>query len=416
MIEPCVAPVEINEGDLVAYIDGEAALEATAHIARCPACRAEIESLRQMSALFSQALQSAPAAAASAGRRPVSDRLKSGDVLETLPVWSARLNQSRRGPSPPGLKFRRKISRTPKRPVWRFALAGAALGLILAALIAVYEAPLISPQSVALSPPVEESVAPAVVREAAAPDVNQAVLARYDLEETPVIAEIQTTPGHETPPSETKTHPMIRRRIIDVSVGAQIIIEENFAIVPPLDLRRALARESGAAKASLLIHAKPAADYRVESSIVDEKGNRYLVWADNDHGLTALYFSHSTGAGRTWGREVKIDDGVGRVFNPHLAIDKQGRLYVVWQNWRTIDRHDFYFARSTDGGQTWSDVIRVDDTTGKTFNPSLAINADGELSLTWQNRSRANTGIYFTRSTDGGQTWSDKVRAANIGS
>lgn len=33
----------------------------------------------------------------------------------------------------------------------------------------------------------------------------------------------------------------------------------------------------------------------------------------------------------------------------------------------------------------------------------------------WQKR-RLNTGVYATRSTDGGQTWSDGVRLLNIGS
>ncbi|HOT93461.1 MAG TPA: zf-HC2 domain-containing protein [Anaerolineae bacterium] len=56
MSEHCIAPDEIHEGDLAAYLDGSATPEVIAHIERCPACAAEAAALRQVEALFAAAL------------------------------------------------------------------------------------------------------------------------------------------------------------------------------------------------------------------------------------------------------------------------------------------------------------------------------------------------------------------------
>ena len=58
----CTAPDIIQEGDLSAYIDGEATADVVAHLATCAFCQAEVAALREMSGLFGLALQQAPIA------------------------------------------------------------------------------------------------------------------------------------------------------------------------------------------------------------------------------------------------------------------------------------------------------------------------------------------------------------------
>ncbi|MBN1995647.1 MAG: zf-HC2 domain-containing protein [Anaerolineae bacterium] len=52
MVEGCIAPGEIKEGDLVAYLEGAASAQVRRHIAGCAACAAEIESLRQVDSML----------------------------------------------------------------------------------------------------------------------------------------------------------------------------------------------------------------------------------------------------------------------------------------------------------------------------------------------------------------------------
>jgi hypothetical protein len=51
----CVAPQEVQDGDLLAYIEGEASLAVRAHLVRCLFCTQEIAALQQVNALFTAA-------------------------------------------------------------------------------------------------------------------------------------------------------------------------------------------------------------------------------------------------------------------------------------------------------------------------------------------------------------------------
>jgi hypothetical protein len=59
----CVNPAEIKEGDLMAYVDGEAGKGVAEHIHRCPACGQRVEELATLQATLSTRLyrQACPA-------------------------------------------------------------------------------------------------------------------------------------------------------------------------------------------------------------------------------------------------------------------------------------------------------------------------------------------------------------------
>lgn len=52
----CINPKELEEGDLLAYVDGEAAPQVRQHIADCAFCQAEVAALQQAAARLTEAL------------------------------------------------------------------------------------------------------------------------------------------------------------------------------------------------------------------------------------------------------------------------------------------------------------------------------------------------------------------------
>ena len=48
----CIAPHEIEEGDLLAYLEGDETMEIVAHVARCRFCQQELVALERMMDLF----------------------------------------------------------------------------------------------------------------------------------------------------------------------------------------------------------------------------------------------------------------------------------------------------------------------------------------------------------------------------
>jgi hypothetical protein len=75
-------------------------------------------------------------------------------------------------------------------------------------------------------------------------------------------------------------------------------------------------------------------------------------------------------------------------FNPDVAVDpSNGNLYAVWQDGRFSGgaRSDIAFTMSTNGGNTWSPTVKLDQNSAGTsaFLPSVHVAADGTVGVSF---------------------------------
>jgi len=105
----------------------------------------------------------------------------------------------------------------------------------------------------------------------------------------------------------------------------------------------------------------------------------------------------------------------------HLIGCRGDTVYLVWSDERTNLRR-IYFSRSTDCGNTWSANLRLssDDPNHEANTPSLALDDQGNIYVCYGHYdwSTFNVDVYFTKSTDGGISFptpvlvNDTTRAA----
>lgn len=116
------------------------------------------------------------------------------------------------------------------------------------------------------------------------------------------------------------------------------------------------------------------------------------------------------------------DDG-GVTAGPDIATDAIGTWVVVWQAERGLAGalgrdNDILFARSTDLGVTWSEAAPVsglmrEDAADDT-QPRIVVDGAGVWIVVWESAEKAggpngkDRDLMFTRSTDGGVSWSDR--------
>jgi len=80
------------------------------------------------------------------------------------------------------------------------------------------------------------------------------------------------------------------------------------------------------------------------------------------------------------------------------------------------DEADIFLIRSTDGGTTWSNPVRVNDDTGTSDQilPWLVVKPNGIIDLAWYDRRNDPLDqlwdIYFTSSVDGGNTFAANTK------
>jgi hypothetical protein len=137
----------------------------------------------------------------------------------------------------------------------------------------------------------------------------------------------------------------------------------------------------------------------------------YAVWEDQRSENPDIFFAHSTDGGETWGAGVLVNHDVGNwQYGPDIAVSAAGLLHVVWYDYRTASA-DIYYARSTDGGQTWSAEIRINDVyTGSQYSPAIAA-LDDTVCIVWvDGRVDSNRDVYVDCSADGGLTWGTDTR------
>ena len=108
---------------------------------------------------------------------------------------------------------------------------------------------------------------------------------------------------------------------------------------------------------------------------------------------------------------------------PSFAVDPRPghrNVYAVWQDARfsSGQSDQIAFSRSRDGGLTWSPAVRISAPgTVQAFNPAISVDRDGQLAVSYYDFTfdtvaspELETDLWVTRSTDGGRTFTRRER------
>lgn len=151
------------------------------------------------------------------------------------------------------------------------------------------------------------------------------------------------------------------------------------------------------------------------AATVSPDGRLLVVWSGGESG--EIYFS-SVDASKSallesWSAPQLLP-GVQRAgSSPDILVDSRGVIYVAYAI-PLNEQRGVYLTRSTDGGQTWSDPVLVFDAVSVEWamvdRPELGWTENGNLYATWMRASlpsgAGSLGLFFARSGDDGATWS----------
>jgi hypothetical protein len=168
-------------------------------------------------------------------------------------------------------------------------------------------------------------------------------------------------------------------------------------------------------------------------------GSVYLVWDDDEYSgcpqsfpqnfvTRRIMFSRSTDGGVTWSAPATL--GGGCVFGPVPAVGATGRLHVVWYDCNGGVAKQLV-RTSTDGGASFAVAVPAasgftscpSPLPGATFRvvaplPTIATDPVDPMLVyvAWASCTRASqSDVFFSRSTDGGATWTLPLRVNDDG-
>ncbi len=166
---------------------------------------------------------------------------------------------------------------------------------------------------------------------------------------------------------------------------------------------------------------------------IDSHGNIYFSWNSFDKahrakgdGPVTLWISKSTDNGLHWTRTVFGVSGAPPPCHPcgysylsaqdAISIGSDDTIYLLWNS--SVDRTNFaperiYFARSTDGGRTFSPRMDVSDAPNGVEHcfPALVVGkSPGDVRLAWMDNRTGAWNLFYRSSLDGGNHLSPTAR------
>ncbi len=207
------------------------------------------------------------------------------------------------------------------------------------------------------------------------------------------------------------------------------------AIGTDVDLLFALSDDDGAtwsAPAVLNSNAGSGNAFDGGASIATNGAGRYIVvWTtqENINGAIGaegdLLYSISDDSGATWSDAAILNSNAatdtGLDGSVNIVFAGSNVWVVIWSSDETLGGtigtdFDILYVRSTDNGATWSAPAALNSNaasdTGVDFLPSLATDGAGVVIASWISSDTlgstvgADDDIFYSRSTDGGATWS----------
>ncbi|MFH0931168.1 MAG: hypothetical protein V1890_04465, partial [Candidatus Zixiibacteriota bacterium] len=147
---------------------------------------------------------------------------------------------------------------------------------------------------------------------------------------------------------------------------------------------------------------------RMPAIAMDHQGNFVVVWVDERNTFWDIYGQRFDRSGNPLGGNFRVNDGRGenKSYNHNfgVAMDADGDFVVVWQDNRS-NNSDIYAQRYNSSGLQVGSNFKVNDDPGfsSQTSPAVTMNPSGEFVAVWLDNRDRNFSIYGQRYLSSGE-------------
>jgi hypothetical protein len=142
--------------------------------------------------------------------------------------------------------------------------------------------------------------------------------------------------------------------------------------------------------------------------------NVYAIWADDTSGNREVLFTRSVDNGTSFDKIKNLSNNTSDSFNQEIAVFGD-TVYVVWLDQSDEDDEtNILLKASGDGGETFGRTVNISSNANQETFPKVAA-FEGSVYIAWNMADdhldeRDNEGLFFVRSLDGGNTFDNIIK------
>ncbi len=209
------------------------------------------------------------------------------------------------------------------------------------------------------------------------------------------------------------------------ALGDEVLVAWADFSFSPARVRAARSLDGGQTFGNDTVLVSPPAGGNGACPVITADGTYYVFWRGSSQEF--LWMSRSEDQGDNWTVDAAIAEmsplpsslpGGFRIVNlPSAAADPLTNHLVVAWNDQLFGNPDILSIRSEDGGDTWSEPVRVNDDVGTDaqFFPWVTIDGSGIVHVVWYDRRQNgfDIDVYYAVSLDGGESYEPNVRVTS---
>jgi hypothetical protein len=155
--------------------------------------------------------------------------------------------------------------------------------------------------------------------------------------------------------------------------------------------------------------------------LVNDRGEIFIAYAVPVNEGRGVYLTSSSDNGRTWSDPVRAFDGAAAGWvmldRPQLALTGEGELHLLWSRYSPVSGDlepvALAYARSLDGGMTWSDAETVAETP-VLWSQILGV-GESTVHRLWRESSGGTTTLWHELSENSGVAWNRVAQLSVFG-
>ena len=135
-------------------------------------------------------------------------------------------------------------------------------------------------------------------------------------------------------------------------------------------------------------------------------------WGQTDSGIHDILYRKSSDMFDQ--STMKLNNINENSIRPSIAAFGNN-VHLVWVGQNNLGNSDTFYRKSSDGGATFSETVNLSNSPGNAFTPEIAVSGNN-IHVVWSDSSpgNGNSDVFYRRSTDGGNTFSETVNLSNL--